>query len=596
MGDAKGEAGVHKWGANVYTGDPVSCVQGFIMTSRVCSLSIFCLVALCLSVLLSTNAWAQSPDHWRVVWHERPATEAVVSWTTFGPGAAHKVHYDTQSHGGTLGAYASTLEASQHGLYEEPSDVEDVSTAAHYHHAPLQGLEPSTTYYFVIESDGNPTQEFHFTTAAVDDRPVKMMYGGDSRSDRLERQQMDERISAIAQADDAILGIIHGGDYVSNGFNWQQWLEWLDDHERTVTQGGRILPIVPARGNHEYDGVLFNKVFGFPGGEEHNFFSTSFNAYSTLLTLDTNAPTTGAQLDWLEGALIDSQATRWITVNYHIPAYPAVKIPGPSRLNWVPLFERYDVDMVFESDGHALKRTVPIRNDKLDETGVVYVGEGGLGVKQRTPQADRWYLKAPGMSMSGHHVQIITYGPELTYEAVLMDGSIADTYTRQAREERMFEDFEIVKAHRLGSAGFKVTTSYTIDADTVDQSAIKATPALTIDRVLLSTDKRSMTIVFEKFEPGQAYSIDIGDVRDYSGRPLTRTTVSYTHPEAAVFVEPGLNPEPEAPFHPPLATADESDEGGCSASQASQGAPLGLLFGFGLIYGVVRRRRKRKSV
>ena len=564
------------------------------MTPHTRSPRALCLLIFCAATLWGATAWAQAPDHWRVVWHERPATEAVVSWTTFGPGATHRVHYDTQSHGGAMGAYAQTLEASAHGLYEDPSDVEDASSAAHYHHASLQGLEPSTTYYFVIESDGELTREFHFTTAATDDRPVKMLYGGDSRSDRPERQQMDERISALAAQDDAILGIIHGGDYVSNGHDWQQWLEWLDDHERTVTPEGRILPIVPARGNHEYDGVIYNRVFGFPGGgNEKNYFATSFNAYSALLTLDTNAPTTGAQLDWLEGALIDAQSMRWITVNYHIPAYPAVKIPGPSRLNWVPLFERYNVDMVFESDGHALKRTVPIRDDKFDETGVVYVGEGGLGVKQRTPQADRWYLKAPGMSMSGHHVQIITYGPELVYEAVLMDGTVVDTTARQPRGERVFEDFEIIKAHRLGALGFKVTTSYTIDADTVDQGAIKTTPALTVDRVLLSTDKRSMTIVFEAFEPGQTYTIDIGDVRDYSGRPLERTTVSYTHPEEDVFEEPGLNPGPEDPFHPPLANA-QADDNGCSASHATSGAPLGLLLGFGAIVGMWRRRRQRQ--
>jgi hypothetical protein len=35
---------------------------------------------------------------------------------------------------------------------------------------------------------------------------------------------------------------------------------------------------------------------------------------------------------------------------------------------------------VIESDGHVINRTVPIRNEKKDSTGVVSVGEGDLGV------------------------------------------------------------------------------------------------------------------------------------------------------------------------------------------------------------------------
>ncbi len=58
---------------------------------------------------------------------------------------------------------------------------------------------------------------------------------------------------------------------------------------------------------------------------------------------------------------------RWVLVNYHKPAFPAVKDPEDYRFArvheyWVPLFDQYRPDLVIESDGHCLKRTLSILN------------------------------------------------------------------------------------------------------------------------------------------------------------------------------------------------------------------------------------------
>jgi hypothetical protein len=115
--------------------------------------------------------------------------------------------------------------------------------------------------------------------------------------------------------------------------------------------------------------------------------------------------------------------------------FPAVKTPGAGLLSWVPLFEEYNVDLVCESDGHVIKRTVPIRDGKHDPSGVVYIGEGGLGVPQRTPKTDRWYLQPPGMADAGHHVFVLTIdGATLTGRCVGLDGKQFDTFVLQARQ------------------------------------------------------------------------------------------------------------------------------------------------------------------
>jgi hypothetical protein len=84
--------------------------------------------------------------------------------------------------------------------------------------------------------------------------------------------------------------------------------------------------------------------------------------------------------------------------------------------------------MAFESDGHVLKRTVPIYQNKQDPVkGIVYVGEGGLGVKQRNPKKDRWFLRSPGYATSKHHVMTLEVTPSrMIYTVDLPDGTVFD--------------------------------------------------------------------------------------------------------------------------------------------------------------------------
>ena len=103
--------------------------------------------------------------------------------------------------------------------------------------------------------------------------------------------------------------------------------------------------------------------------------------------------------------------------------------------HFVPLFEQYNIDLVCEADGHNIKRTLPIRNNKHDPTGIVYIGEGGLGVGQRRPKTDRWYLQKPGMASAAHHVQLLTFNPDrLDYKVIGMDGATLDTYVISPRK------------------------------------------------------------------------------------------------------------------------------------------------------------------
>ena len=368
-----------------------------------------------------TPVKGNGPSQWRVIWTKEPSTKATISWTTAKKGSSHRVRFGIRSKNEFQDG-ASLQDAQRNGAYSG-------ANGEYYHHARISGLKPSTTYHFEIESDGKKSPVMHFTTAPSDDRPFKFLFGGDSRTGIEARAQVNLLMADLSAKDDLLIGFAHGGDYIISGRNWSQWSKWLSQHELTVASSGKVLPIIPTRGNH-YGGPLYDEIFDTPGGSGKNYFFTQISPQVALVTLNSEISAGGEQRAWLAETLSALRPkVRWLLAEYHRPAWPAVKTPGSAKKFWVPLFEKFNLDLVVESDGHVIKRTVPIRNEKKDPTGIVYVGEGGLGVPQRIPKSDRWYLQSPGMTGNEHHVMRVLFGKEkMDYEVILLNRKQADHY------------------------------------------------------------------------------------------------------------------------------------------------------------------------
>lgn len=362
--------------------------------------------------------------HVRVIWHEQPATSAVISWTSTTAKGDFLVRFGPQSATGKLNQYPSQVAAKVNDQFvitrsNEKEKLKDVC----YHHAVLTGLKPSTRYYFTVIDQGQASDEFSFITAPADDRDFSILFGGDSKGDGTAEKDIAGMIREFIEKDENIIALAHGGDYLNSGDSLEQWLGALDGLERYATSDNRLLPIIPTRGNHDR-GALFQQVFNFPGGKRDSYYTTQLAPAIALITLNTELSTAGDQRLWLDAELAKVRAkNRWVLAQYHRPAWPAVKKPSSALKDFVPLFEQHDVDLVLEADGHVIKRTPPIRDGKVDPTGVVYLGEGGLGVPQRKPDVTRWYLKEPGMAAAGHHIMKINFSPaSIQTQFILLDG------------------------------------------------------------------------------------------------------------------------------------------------------------------------------
>lgn len=384
------------------------------------------------------------PRHVRVTWLENPQHKATVSWTTDLEGESHKLYIDTQPRRGRLREYARSEKPTRSGPFSlQRADIEWGVRPSHFHHVFLQDLKPDTTYYITAVSDGEASREFHFRTAPDDDRVVKMLFAGDSRIMGNEpyfhqdRRAVNRRMAGLFEVNPEILGLIHGGDYTQVA-QWRFLDPWLTDHELTTTQDGRLLPVVPARGNHDRD-IGFEETFWWPGQENRYYFLTRLSERIQLITLNTEISLGGHQRRWLAQALERARPeSRWLLVQYHRPAWPSVRgfATGANRRQfWVPLFEKHRIDLGLESHDHALKRTVPILNNAKHPEGIVYIGDGGAGVPQRNPDPTRWYLQEPGMAASVHHVHMLEFHEDvLRGAAYSLGGEILDEFERPVRE------------------------------------------------------------------------------------------------------------------------------------------------------------------
>jgi 3',5'-cyclic AMP phosphodiesterase CpdA len=135
-----------------------------------------------------------------------------------------------------------------------------------------------------------------------------------------------------------------------------------------------------------------------------------------IVGLDSARPGDPDQRAWLERTLASATET-WRIVLLHHPPYSAGYQGSSERVRraFVPLFERYGVQLVLSGHDHDYQRSVPIN-------GVTYVVTGGAAGTRRTGEAD-----FTAVSFSWHHfVELAVFPDRLVLRAINQDLRVAD--------------------------------------------------------------------------------------------------------------------------------------------------------------------------
>jgi 3',5'-cyclic AMP phosphodiesterase CpdA len=331
--------------------------------------------------------------------------EVVVSWITPTTVARPRVLFGTIEDG-----YGRSVDAETVTYIDAQSRFEIA-----VHHARLTGLRPGTDYGYVALHDGAGPASGLFRTAPRGRAPLTFTSFGDQGTPTLGKKILppgatnpiwvNDNLGSPAAADtvagiERIAPLFHlvNGDLCYANISTDRvrtWSDWFTNNSRSA----RFRPWMPVVGNHENE--LGNGPIGY--GAYQSYFSVpspatdpemrglwyAFTAGSVRVISLANDDIVyqdggnayirgysgGAQKRWLERELAASRGNRdidWIVVVMHQVAISTVdKFNGADlavREEWLPLFDRYGVDLVLCGHEHHYERSHPIRGASPTDT------------------------------------------------------------------------------------------------------------------------------------------------------------------------------------------------------------------------------------
>jgi len=306
------------------------------------------------------------------------ATDSVlVVWTATAPGEPH-VDF------GPTDTYGSTVRATSEGAR---------------HVAVLRGLRPGTLYQYRVRAGervlaAGPQYQFRTGEGPVDTRYSFFVTGdvGDPEGDHVKTAESILRADPLPE-----FGLICGDVVYDDGRS--------EDYDANLMTPWRNLlcriPLWPALGNHDWHvdpENNFRREWYLPNNEHYYSFNWGNAHFIALDTRDDDIYDLPNQVAWLERDLAANRGAAWTFVYFHHPGITCT-YKGNSKPvveHFLPVFDRYEVDVVFNGHAHTYERLYPIRAgqpvDKqqepnyVDPRGTIYIVSGaGSSPKEGKP-------------------------------------------------------------------------------------------------------------------------------------------------------------------------------------------------------------------
>jgi predicted MPP superfamily phosphohydrolase len=205
--------------------------------------------------------------------------------------------------------------------------------------------------------------------------------------------------------------VFHTGDLVNFGGDEEEWKIFNDITKELFKKAA----FYPAIGNHEYNSKRYFDNFQLPNNEQ--WYSVDIgNIHFIVLDTNWHIFEHSEQYEWLENDLqhINPGITFRIVVHHHLP-FSSGHHAGDEKhlLDYVvPLYEKYNVDMVFCGHNHAYER--------LYHNNIYYIVTAGGGAKLYEKRHDipqsQLYIKTHhfcALYVSDKQLQVIVYSKDM---------------------------------------------------------------------------------------------------------------------------------------------------------------------------------------
>ncbi|MEZ5940046.1 MAG: LamG-like jellyroll fold domain-containing protein [Planctomycetaceae bacterium] len=311
-------------------------------------------------------------------------------------------------------------------------EVEGLSTL---HEITIPNLQPQTQYFYRTESRAAAEEKSltenvgTFQTVVKPETPFAFAVMSDTQgnptvSGRLAEFAWGQRPSFL----------LHTGDLVETGPNDAHWTEHFFPSMNPLI---RHVPFYPVLGNHEQNARNYFDYVSLPKPEYYYTFEFG-NTQFFMVDSNRNVDPDSEQYRWLDEELAKSKAA-WKICCHHHPPYSSDEndygnlwktnkgTRGDLRVRQlVTLYEKHQVDIVWNGHIHSYERTWPVRENKaVEQDGPIYMITGGGGGHLETAGPVRPYFQNT-VRYGHHYVMVRINGQTMELQAYDIDNRLFD--------------------------------------------------------------------------------------------------------------------------------------------------------------------------
>ena len=208
---------------------------------------------------------------------------------------------------------------------------------------------------------------------------------------------------------------------------WEMWFNAMEP----VNMSSTLMPVL---GNHELIANVFFEQFSLPEEEDlpegylkHAWAFDYGNVHFIGMNSNTELAVV-AQIPWLVADLEKASSDPdidWIIVMHHHAVYSSSNHGSTLYVqeHWVPLFEKYGVDLVFNGHDHMYERTKPIWQGEVNpEKGLTYVVVGAF-FSPAYSNGYEWWTEISHHGDKGNYSVVEVDGPNLHVVVYSGDGT-----------------------------------------------------------------------------------------------------------------------------------------------------------------------------
>ncbi len=358
------------------------------------------------------------PDQLLLTWSADPSTSMDIQWRTNTTVETGEVKYRVS------GSNEVQTTMAEKYVMEDRELMND--RFIHRFTAKLRNLKPGTGYEYLISPETDWAKACNFSTASEDDS-YSFIWFGDVHNNK---EFGDLHLKAETVHPEVAFYSI-AGDLVGDGLYRDQWDE-LFEYSKEVNCKK---PLMNVPGNHDnrlgLGSKMFRDMFSYPTNgpdgvpKEQTY---TFTYKNTLFLMLDATSSVEAQTEWIETQLANTSAT-WKIAVFHFPPYNWEEPYLNIQEEWIPVFDKYHVNMVFSGHIHYYMRSKPMKGGQVVDSyndGTAYIIS--LGIPGRNEEiADEPYAAVREQDCWLYqHIRID--GNKLFYQSVNFDGEVIDEF------------------------------------------------------------------------------------------------------------------------------------------------------------------------